>query len=113
MHLLSCADPSRCGLLAVPTVELGLDAGGGWRRGRRGACLVIDRSSGEHRDTARWPEPPVRPDLTVVDACDPAWLEPAGAEAPVIEVKGLVLGGEIIVVTPPKPRRFRLFGGRR
>lgn len=38
---------------------------------------------------------------------------PADAEAPVIEVKGLVLGGEIIVVTPPKPRRFRLFGGRR
>ena len=38
---------------------------------------------------------------------------PAGAETPVIEVKGLVLGGEIIVVTPPKPRRFRLFGGRR
>jgi hypothetical protein len=38
---------------------------------------------------------------------------PAGAEMPVIEVKGLVLGGEIIVRTPPKPRRFRLFGGRR
>lgn len=38
---------------------------------------------------------------------------PAGAETPVIEVKGMVLGGEIIVRTPPKPRRFRLFGGRR
>ena len=38
---------------------------------------------------------------------------PADAETPVIEVKGLVLGGEIIVRTPPKPRRFRLFGGRR
>src|ERR1700751_6352586 len=38
---------------------------------------------------------------------------PAGVETPVIEVKGLVLGGEIIVRTPPKPRRFRLFGGRR
>lgn len=37
----------------------------------------------------------------------------AGTETPVIEVKGLVLGGEIIVRTPPKPRRFRLFGGRR
>jgi len=32
---------------------------------------------------------------------------------PVIEVKGMVLGGEIIVRTPPKPRRFRLFGSRR
>ena len=38
---------------------------------------------------------------------------PAGTETPLIEVKGLVLGGEIIVRTPPKPRRFRLFGGRR
>jgi hypothetical protein len=38
---------------------------------------------------------------------------PAGTETPVIEVKGLVLGGEIIVRTPPKTRRFRLFGGRR
>jgi hypothetical protein len=38
---------------------------------------------------------------------------PAGAETPVIEVKGLVLGGEIIVRSPPKPRRFRLLGGRR
>jgi hypothetical protein len=38
---------------------------------------------------------------------------PADAETPVIEVKGLVLGGEIIVRTPPKTRRFRLFGGRR
>jgi DUF1707 SHOCT-like domain len=38
---------------------------------------------------------------------------PAGDETPVIEVKGLVLGGEIIVRTPPKPRRFRLFSGRR
>jgi len=38
---------------------------------------------------------------------------PAGADTPVIEVKGLVLGGEIIVRRPPKPRRFRLFSGRR
>jgi hypothetical protein len=38
---------------------------------------------------------------------------PASPETPVIEVKGLVLGGEIIVRTPPRTRRFRLFGGRR
>jgi hypothetical protein len=37
---------------------------------------------------------------------------PAGSETPVIEVTGLVLGGEIIVRTPPRPRRFRLFGRR-
>ena len=38
---------------------------------------------------------------------------PATPDMPVIEVKGLVLGGEIIVRTPPRPRRFRLFSGRR
>jgi len=38
---------------------------------------------------------------------------PATADMPLIEVKGLVLGGEIIVRTPPRGRRFRLFGGRR
>ena len=38
---------------------------------------------------------------------------PASSDAPVIEVKGVVLGGEIIVRTPPRSRRFRLFGSRR
>jgi len=35
--------------------------------------------------------------------------QPAGPDAPVIEVKALVLGGELSVRTPPKSRRFRLF----
>ena len=34
------------------------------------------------------------------------------ADTPVIEVKGLVLAGEVIVRTPPRSRRFRLFGRR-
>jgi hypothetical protein len=38
---------------------------------------------------------------------------PAGTDTPVIEIKGMVLGGEIIVQTPPRARRFRLFGPRR
>ena len=38
---------------------------------------------------------------------------PASADTPVIEVKGVVLGGEIIVRTPPRSRRFRLLRGRR
>jgi hypothetical protein len=38
---------------------------------------------------------------------------PAAPDTPVIEVKGVVLGGEIIVRTPPRNRRFRLFGSRR
>ncbi len=33
----------------------------------------------------------------------------AGPSAPLIEVKALVLGGELKVITPPKNRRFRLF----
>jgi hypothetical protein len=37
---------------------------------------------------------------------------PVGADTPVIEVKALVLGGEVIVRTPPRTRRFRLFGRR-
>ncbi len=37
----------------------------------------------------------------------PPRSDPATA---VIEVRGLVLGGEVIVRTPPRPRRFRLFG---
>jgi hypothetical protein len=38
---------------------------------------------------------------------------PVSVDTPVIEVKGVVLGGEIIVRTPPKSRRFRLLRGRR
>jgi hypothetical protein len=34
---------------------------------------------------------------------------PAGPDVPVLEVKALVLGGELTVRTPPKARRFRLF----
>ncbi|MGH3190159.1 MAG: DUF1707 SHOCT-like domain-containing protein [Streptosporangiaceae bacterium] len=34
---------------------------------------------------------------------------PAGPDTPVIEVRALVIGGELAVRTPPKSRRFRLF----
>ncbi|HYB14168.1 MAG TPA: DUF1707 domain-containing protein [Streptosporangiaceae bacterium] len=34
---------------------------------------------------------------------------PTAPDTPVIEVKALVLGGEVIVRTPPKRRRFRWF----
>jgi hypothetical protein len=37
---------------------------------------------------------------------------PADPDTPVIEVKALVLGGQVIVRTPPKTRRFRLFSRR-
>jgi Domain of unknown function (DUF1707)/Cell wall-active antibiotics response 4TMS YvqF len=34
---------------------------------------------------------------------------PPGPGSPVIDVRALVLGGELAVRTPPRPRRFRLF----
>jgi hypothetical protein len=34
---------------------------------------------------------------------------PAGPDTPVIEVRALVIAGELAVRTPPKSRRFRLF----
>jgi hypothetical protein len=37
---------------------------------------------------------------------------PAGPDMPVIEVKALVVGGEVAVRTPPKSRRFRWRGAR-
>jgi hypothetical protein len=37
---------------------------------------------------------------------------PAGPDTPVIEVKALVVGGEVAVRTPPKNRRFRWRGAR-
>jgi len=37
---------------------------------------------------------------------------PADPGTPVIEVKALVLGGQVIVRTPQKGRRFRLFSRR-
>jgi len=36
----------------------------------------------------------------------------AGADTPVIEVHALVLGGKLVIRTPPKPRKFRLFPRR-
>ena len=39
-------------------------------------------------------------------------MPPTGPDTPLIEVKALVLGGEVIVRSPPRARRFRLFGRR-
>ena len=81
VHLVSCALPLQCGLVGVPDIELGVDDSGAWRRGRRGNAVLIDRSSGQHRDTARWPLLPFEPDLTIVDACDLSWVRAASAHA--------------------------------
>jgi len=41
-----------------------------------------------------------------------AAIATAGPEAPVIDVRSLILGGKLEVRTPPRPRRFRLFPRR-
>ncbi len=81
VHLISCAAPQVCGLVAVPDVELGIDDSGAWRRGRRGGRIVVDRSSGSFRETASWPEPPFQPELTIVDACNLSSVFTAAAGA--------------------------------
>lgn len=76
VHLVSCSPPGRCGLLAVTSTELGVDAGGQWRSGRRGPRITVDRLTGTGAGTAPWPAAPAggpAGSLTVVD------LEP-GAE---------------------------------
>jgi hypothetical protein len=55
-HLIETAHPSRSGLVAAATAELGTDETGAWRRGvRRGlAEITIDRRAGEHPPVS-WP----------------------------------------------------------
>ncbi|MCU1613201.1 MAG: uncharacterized protein JWO98_741 [Frankiales bacterium] len=67
VHLVDTAQPSRSGLVAAASEELGLDVTGAWHRGLR-TGVTIDRRA---TDTApgRWPISPVGDDpaLTVVD----------------------------------------------
>jgi len=66
-HLVDTAHPSRSGLVAAASEELGTDVTGAWRRGRR-TGVTIDRRA---TDTAfdDWPVAPVAdsPPLTVID----------------------------------------------
>jgi len=55
-HLLDTARPSRSGLVAVSSRELGLLDGGLWRRGRRGG-VTLDRPASDRPPTG-WPELP-------------------------------------------------------
>lgn len=67
VHLVDTAHPSRSGLVAAASEELGADATGAWRRGLR-TGVTIDRRA---TDTAHggWPAAPAghSPALTVVD----------------------------------------------
>lgn len=56
VHLVETAHPARSGLVAAASVELGSDATGGWRRGRRGR-ITIDRRAADTEPRGR-PTPP-------------------------------------------------------
>lgn len=56
VHLVSCHEPAACGLLFAPTRELGVDASGTWRTGRRGLLMTISRAVASPADGgASWP----------------------------------------------------------
>jgi hypothetical protein len=46
-HLIETAHPSQSGLVAAARAELGVDPGGGWRRGSRGLVTVHRRADNE------------------------------------------------------------------
>lgn len=89
VHLVSCSPPARCGLAAVTSTELGVDAGGRWRSGRRGPRITVHRLTGSGVGPAHWPTPGGGAVvLTVVD------LE-AGAEQ---HVRSLAGASAVLVV---------------
>ncbi len=91
VHLVGCGGPGRCGLLAVTSAELGVDAGGHWRSGRRGPRITVDRLTGVGEGVVPWPASPVGEPgalLTVVD------VEPGGGRRP----RSLESAGAVLVV---------------
>lgn len=71
VRLLDGAAPAWSGLCGAPDVELGVE--GGWRRGRRGAHLVIDRVSAATVGPAQVPIPRPCPD-TALTVLDTGWI---------------------------------------
>jgi hypothetical protein len=70
-HLIETAHPSRSGLVAAARAELGVDPGGGWRRGSRGRVILHRRADDEI--PASWPALPGSQDgLVVIDLGLPA-----------------------------------------
>ncbi len=56
VQVIEWCPPRRSGLVAAPTSELGPVDGGYWRRGGRGAAVVIDRRG--DLEPVEWPTPP-------------------------------------------------------
>jgi hypothetical protein len=69
VHLMATSHPSRCGLVAASSVELGTEATGEWRRGARAHVTLDRRAAGT---PSSWPSPlPGGDDLTLVDLGSP------------------------------------------
>lgn len=73
VRLIESAHPTRSGLVAAASAELGLDVSGAWRRGSRGTATIYRRAHEENPDG--WPELEPHITSTVVDLGLPA---PAG-----------------------------------
>ena len=65
VQVIEWSPPHRSGLVAAATSELGPVDGGYWRRGGRGAAVVIDRRC--ELDPVEWPTPPNPGCLRLVD----------------------------------------------
>lgn len=70
VHLLDCNPATRSGLAAVTDAELGIDACGRWRYGRRGKVLVsrtVDALPPTPPDPCRFSSDAAAPAVTVID----------------------------------------------
>ena len=72
VHVIDMAHPSRSGLVAAASEELGTDVTGAWRRGLRSGVIIDRRATDVIPDD--WPAVPVGegPGVTVVDLGAPA-----------------------------------------
>lgn len=97
-HLVETAHPTRSGLVAAANAELGVDAGGAWRRGSRGQ-VTIDRRAGNATPSG-WPALTAPDDgLVVVDI---------GLPTPDSLARLAISGCRIVVVCRPTVPGVRL-----
>jgi hypothetical protein len=69
VRLIEAAHPSRSGLLAAATAEMGFDETGSWRRGTRGVVEILRRATDD--SPSGWPETSSMSADTIVDLGHP------------------------------------------
>lgn len=119
VHLVETCGPSRSGLAAAASAELGLDHGQGWRRGSRGR-ITIDRRSGGSTGPA-WPSPVGEDAITVVDLGLPSaeavgLLTAAGCRTVVVAratVPGMRHAEQLLGMLAGQPRALAVVGTSR